>query len=620
MPDETLPNAATLVEMLRQRAEQYGDKVAFTFSYNGDDEDCHRLTYRDLDTRARAVAATLQAQGAAGERVLVLVRPGLDFIAGFFGCLYAGAVAVPVHQKLAPRLATVVPDAQAGFALATVDTRANTIAAVDGLAEGKTLRWCMIEDAAAVDPDAWVAPAVGPGTDALIQYTSGSTRSPKGVVLTHGNLMHNLTAMRETWPGDDTVVGVFWLPPHHDMGLISAILQMLSLGASGVLMSPAAFIKQPMRWLEAISRNRGTYTIAPTFAYDRCVERSTPAERAALDLSNLVTAHIGAEPVRVETLQRFTEAFAPAGFRMEMFHPAYGLAEATVGVSGAADAQPPGVRYVDRNAFGEDRIVDVTADDPAAVALVGCGRLLDGQHVVIVDPVTCAPCGPDEVGEIWIAGPSVAKGYWGRPEETAQTFGWQLASSAARSDEGPFVRSGDLGFLCGGELFIVGRVKDLITVDGHNYYPSYLEATAQECSPALASGRGAAFTVDPPGLGMVEDVVAQLVLVQEVDPEHVARADLEAVLDTVCAAITRQHGIEPHAVVLVQPLSIPTTSSGKIQRYQCRQQYLDDGLAVVAQCGGSPPQPLSLADLEAAAGMVADLEATAVAQQAFPQG
>ncbi|MEB3067946.1 fatty acyl-AMP ligase [[Mycobacterium] vasticus] len=571
MSDYDLPSETTLVDLLQRRAEQYRDKVAFSFSYNGDDEDRTQLTYGELTLKARAIASYLQQQGAAGERVLVLVRPGLDAVAAFFGCVLAGAVAVPAHQKLAPRLSSVVPDAQARFVLSTADTQANTQAAVDDLTDGQAPRWCVIADAAAADPANWVPPDIEADSVAMIQYTSGSTTEPKGVVLTHRNLLHNLEANRQSWDADDRMICVSWLPPHHDMGLIGVVLVTLYLGATTALMSPAAFIKRPMRWLEAISRERATIATAPNFAYGRCVERSTAAERAALDLSSLTTVHVGAEPVRAATLAAFADAFAPAGFKLEMFMPVYGLAEATVLVSGGSDAAVAGVRYVDRSALAQDRVVDVAPDSPTAAAVVACGR--PRQDVVIVDPATSRACGPDEVGEIWVSGPSVGQGYWRRPEETAQTFGGYLAETG----EGPFLRTGDMGFLCADELFIIGRCKDLVVVDGRNYYPHDIEFTVQDCNPALVANRGAVFTTSPG-----PDARAQLVVVQEVDRRGIGDAELGAVMEGIRDAIAQKHLLETHHVMLVAPLSIPTTSSGKIQRGQCRQQFLDGGLTVVA--------------------------------------
>lgn len=611
MHDDTALTAATLMDLLRQRAATYRDKVAFSFSYNGDGENLTQLTYEELDLRARAIASDLQQQGAAGERVLVLCRPGLDSVAGFFGCIYAGAVAVPVHERLAPRLSSVVPDAHARFALATAETQAKVKAAIDELAEGRDLRWVRTDedDEGAGRAERWAAPDLDPDAIAMVQYTSGSTTTPKGVALTHRNLIHNMESIRQVWHGDDTATSVFWLPPHHDMGLIGAILSMLYVGCTTHLMSPSSFVKRPMGWLEAISRHRATFTAAPNFAYDRCVEDSTAEERAALDLSSLSTAMNGAEPVQAATLERFAEAFAPAGFRPEAFCPVYGLAEATLLVSGGSDSALPVVERIDRTGLQADRVVDAAPGDPSAVELVGCGRPRGGQHVVIVDPVTHRPCGADEVGEIWIAGPSAGWGYWARPDETKETFAAVLPGNSS----GPFLRTGDLGFLRSGELFVTGRCKDLVVIRGGNYYPNDIERTAQDCHPVLASGRGAAFAFTP-GLGAVE----QLVVVQEVHRDRDPTVDLSDVTEAIRTAVTDRFGIEPNSVLLVQHLSIPTTSSGKIQRGQCRQQFLDGEIATVAQWR-TPSAPDDLAkarELEAAIQIAELIKAEAARQYA----
>ncbi|KAA8956427.1 fatty acyl-AMP ligase, partial [Mycobacterium sp.] len=481
------------------------------------------------------------------------------------------AIAVPVHERLAPRLRWVVPDAQPGFALATPATQPEVRAAVDILAAERPLHWCSTDTG---DADTWVMPDIDRDTAAMVQYTSGSTRSPKGVVLSHANLLHNLAAIHQAWPGDEHDIGMFWLPPHHDMGLIGAVLEMLYIGGTSVLMSPTSFIRRPMRWLEAVSRHRATVTVAPNYAYNLCVEHSTAAERAALDLSTLSTAMSGAEPVREATLRAFADAFAPAGFRPEAFLPVYGLAEATLLVSGRSDSALPTVVHVDRAALGEDRVVEAAPDDATAASVVGCGRPRGDQRIVIVDPETRLPRGPDEVGEIWIAGPSVAQGYWGRPEETEQTF----AAVVADTGEGPFLRTGDLGFLRDGELFVAGRCKDLVIIRGDHYYPNDIEDTVQSCHPALVSGRGAVFAAAPTG-----GAADQLVVVQEVDRDRIGEAELTEMVQAVQAALTQHHGIAADSVVLVAPMRIPTTSSGKIQRGLCRQQFLDRTLETLAE-------------------------------------
>jgi phthiocerol/phenolphthiocerol synthesis type-I polyketide synthase C len=573
----------TLLDLMRHRAERYRDKVAFDYSTGG--EEHSRLTYHELDIKARAIASTLQRQGAAGERVLVLCPSGLDFVAGLFGCIYAGAVAVPVHppagNRLIARVASIVADAQAGFALATTESQAELKAVMDDLADGRSLRWCAADAVIKAAAAEWVAPDVDASATAVVQYTSGSTSSPKGVVLTHRNLLHNLEAIRRAWDGDDDAIGVFWLPLHHDMGLIGGILETLYVGGTSFLMPPAAFIERPMRWLEALSRCGATITAAPNFAYELCVERSSVKERAALDLSNWSTAMCGAEPVRAATLQRFADAFGPAGFRPEAFLPVYGLAEATLLVSGGSDSAGPVVRHVDGVALREHHVVDVPLEHPAAATVVGCGPAQHGVEVVIVDPATRRPCRADEVGEIWVAGASVGRGYWVKPAETEETFSAFLSDTG----RGPFLRTGDLGFLLDGELFVAGRLKDLVIIRGRNYYPNDIEDTVQDSHPALLRGRGAAFSVTPQSSGD-----EQLVIVQEVDRQRIREVDAGMVIDAIRTAITEHHEIRAHAVVLVEPLRIPTTSSGKIQRNKCRQRFLDGAVEAFAEWRAPSPR------------------------------
>lgn len=597
------PSAHTLVDLMRRQAGRYGDKVAFRFSYNGDGEDEVQLTYRQLDLKARAIASMLRQQGAAGQRVLVFCRPGLDAIVGFFGCVYAGAVAVPVHERLAPRLSSVIPDARAGFAIAAPDTPLKVKAMVDtlvALSNGEPLRWlsAAVPVAAA---DCWVAPDTDAGATAMVQYTSGSTTAPNGVVVTHANLMHNLGAIRESWPGDDEQIAVHWLPPHHDMGLIGGVLQTIYLGYTTVLMSPAAFMKRPMAWLEAISRNRATYTVAPNFAFEICVQRSTPEERAALDLSALAVVMNGAEPVRMETMRAFADAFAPAGFRLAAFWPVYGLAEATLLVTGGSDSPLPVVRHVDRVALESDRVADSAPDAPTTVTLVGCGKARGGQQLAIVDPETHRRCGTDEVGEIWVAGASVARGYLGNLEKTERTFAVHIAETGER----PFLRTGDLGFLRDGELYITGRYKDLVVIGGANFYPNDIEVTVQGCHPAFSVGRSAAFAVTP------ELDATQLVVVQELD-WTVGEVELAQIVDAIQAALAAHHGIEADSVVLVRQRSIPITSSGKVQRGACRKLFVDRGLQTVAEW--HTPLPPALPANSTPAEMSALVNATLTAQ------
>lgn len=591
MPEETTLTARTLVELLRQQADRHGDKVAFSFCPDGDDEE-DRLTYRDLDIKARAIAANLQRQGAEGKQVLVICRPGLDGIAGIFGCFYAGAVAVPVDEHWASRrIAVIVPDARANFALATTKSQAKLRAEIDGLVDGTPLQWHDMDrpvDESAGDAENWTMPDLDPDATTLVQYTSGTTGAPKGVMLSHRNLLFDLEVGSRAWMGTQQpdhhvytspVTGVSWLPHYQQMGLVGVVIGSLYIGGTTVLMAPGSFLMRPMRWLQAISRHRAVISVAPNFAYDWCVKRSTEEERAALDLSHWSVAAIGGEPVRAETLRAFAEAFAPAGFRPEAFIPVYGLAEVTLGLSGVSESAVPVVRHIDRTALGENRVVEAAPDDPGAAAVVGCGRPRGADEVVIVDPETRQRRADSEVGEVWVSGPSVARGYWGKPDETEQTFNAHLAGG-----EGPYLRTGDLGFFHHGELFITGRCRDLITLGGYSYYPNDIEMTVQDSHPALLPGRGAVFTVIDKSTK-----ADRLVVVQEVQRHRGGDAEPADIIAAIRAAITAHHGVDADAVVLVKPMRVATTPTGKIQRGECRQQFLDGELDVVAEWQAPPP-------------------------------
>ena len=564
-------SATNLMAMLAQQADRYGDKIAFSFSPDGGAEQA-RITYRELDARARTLAADLQRRGATGRRVLLACEPGLDNAIGYFGCVYAGAIAAPMNETLS-RLKQIAIDVRADFVLATTDIQTRVRAPIDALTTDRPLQWCTIDPDPAHDGSGWVAPAIDPDDIALIQYTSGSTKSPKGVMVTHRNLLHNMEVVRRRWNGHDGDVAVWWLPQHHDMGLIGGVLEMVYVGVTTYMMAPNSFIKKPVRWLEMLSRHRATITGAPTFAYDVCVKNTTASQRAALDLSNLTHAWIGTEPVRATTLQNFAEAFAPAGFQLNGIQSAFGLAESSLLVTAMQSPEVAGARYVDRTELGRNHLVDVAADHPDAVALVGCGRVLDDMRVLIVDPETRLECSPDQVGEIWVSGPSVALGYWNRPEETARTFGATLADTG----EGPFLRTGDLGFMCAGELFVTGRWNDLVTIRDTKYYPNDIEDTVGSSDAALMPGRGAVFTVKPK-----PHADEQLVVVQEVNRASLG-SDLTGAVEAIREGVVATHGVSPHDVLLVEPMQVPTTTSGKIQRSASRKRFTDGDFTPVAE-------------------------------------
>ncbi len=559
-----------LIELLRARAAQHGPRIAFRFLSDGETED-FRLTYEELESRARAIAAALAPRAAPGARALLFYSAGLDFIAAFWGCLFAGIVAVPVfparlHRQI-PRLLAIATDSEAKFVLTTGKLRRQSEDLFKRAPELKQLHWMATDDLPAADGQEVHGSGANLETLALLQYTSGSTAAPRGVMVTHGNLLHNLACLREVFQFSSESIGVTWLPHYHDMGLIGGLLQPLYAGGEMIVMPPSSILQRPMRWLAAVTRYRATTIVAPNFAYELCVEKCSVEQRAALNLASVNVALCGAEPVRPDTLAQFAVAFAPCGFRAEAFRPAYGLAEATLIVSGHADGSAPYTPAVVAQDLQRNQIKSAGPGASGSRILVGCGGVAPGLNVKIVDPETFVPCAADRVGEIWVSGPSVAPGYWRKPEETQQVFNAHLAGG-----EGPFLRTGDLGFLDRGQLFVTGRLKDLIIIRGSNHYPQDLEHSVERSHRALRPASGASFSID-------RDGAERLVIVQEVnDP---ASLPTEDILAAIRRALAESHEVHPDAIVLIAPRSIPRTSSGKIQRYACRNAFLAGSLSVV---------------------------------------
>jgi FkbH-like protein len=567
---------ASLVDLLRWRAANQPDQHAYSF-LSHDGADTAYVSYADLDRQARTIAALLQREGLDGKRALLLYPPGLDYIAAFFGCLYAGVAAIPAYpphpahlERALPRLEAIIHDAQPGVALttATIQPLTKTLLATNRDLAG--LRWLATDMLDQCLADEWQAPWLDTSALALLQYTSGSTATPKGVMLTHANLMHNAELIHRSFTTTSDSRGVFWLPLYHDMGLIGGIVQPLYCGGATTLMSPIAFLQRPIRWLEAISRTRATISGGPNFAYDLCVRKITPEQRATLDLSSWEVAFTGAEPVRADTLERFAAAFEPYGFRRTAFYPCYGLAEATLFVTGGRVDAPPVIRRFDGASLKQHRAVAALDDGSGQRVLVGCGQSTSDQQLVIVHPEALTLCAPGQVGEIWLSGPSVAQGYWNRLDETERAFKATLAGH-----ESQFFRTGDLGFVQHGELFITGRIKDLIIIRGRNHYPQDIELTAERSHEALRPGCGAAFSVEVGG-------DERLVIVYELERQH-RNADIEEVAQTVRQAVAQQHEVQVYGVVLLRPGHIPKTSSGKIQHYACRAGFLDGTLDEVGR-------------------------------------
>jgi acyl-CoA synthetase (AMP-forming)/AMP-acid ligase II len=557
----------TLVDVLRSRAEESADELAFLFLIDGETEG-PRYNYAQLDAQARAIAVALRRVSGEQERALLVYPPGIDFVAAFFGCLYAGVLAVPVYPPrpdfLRPGtqpLAAFAADCQPAVVLGTgemlTELRA-TLAGSPALAQAHAIATDELEPALG---QAWRSPPIADEWLAMLQYTSGSTRSPRGVMISHGNLMHNEEMIHQACEHEGPGLGVLWLPPYHDMGLMGGLLQSVYHGAPCVMMSPLSLLQQPYRWLAAVSRYRADTSGGPGFAYDLCVERITPEQRKSLDLRQWSVAPIGSETIRPETLARFSAAFGECGFRPETWYPGYGLAEATMCVTGGAKAAPPCVRAFDRQALAGGSVVPQSAEQPEAIRLVGCGHTWGGQRLTIVDPATHVECGPNQVGEIWLSGRSVAKGYWHRPEETREVFQARLIGQ----ESGPMLRTGDLGFMLDGELFVTGRLKDLIIVHGRNHAPQDIEETVQAVHPALRAGCGVAIETWRNGQPRV-------VVLQEV-ARRVKDLDPAALKGEVRQAVQSRHDLHLHELVLVESGSIPKTSSGKVQRQASRIAY-----------------------------------------------
>ncbi len=559
-------SASTLIDLLQQRAAEQPGQTAYTFLR--DDSSPAAWTYADLERRTRAVAQWLSERAEPGDRALLLYPQGLEFLAGFFGCLYAGLIAAPLPlpgaRQALERLGLVVEDTGAKLLLTTAaiaaapETRALLpagvgIQATPEIETGRAEVWRR--------PDRVTEPA-------YLQYTSGSTSAPRGVMVTHRNVLHNLANIDAGFRHTSESVIVSWLPHFHDMGLIYGLLAPLYLGRPCYFMAPASFIRRPRLWLETISEYRGTHSGGPNFAYDLCVRRIPEADREGLDLGSWEVAFNGAEPVHAETLDRFARAFASCGFRRSTLYPAYGLAEASLKVSGGIKGNGPALFAARASSLARNEVAEAAADSGDVRVLVGCGAPGLETRVAIVDPETLLELPPDRVGEIWVKGPGVAVGYWNRPEETRTTFHARIADTG----EGPFLRTGDLGFLRDGELYVVGRLKDLIIVRGMNHHPADLELTARKAHPDVGASIAAAFSVESQGREGV-------VLVMEA-PRRMS-GPAEAVAQAVRQRIAEEHELRVAILVLVRKGSIPRTSSGKIQRRLCRDLYFAGRLPVL---------------------------------------
>jgi acyl-CoA synthetase (AMP-forming)/AMP-acid ligase II len=581
--------ASSINEIFRRRASHEPARTAYVYLGDGEQEEA-RVNYAELDVLARTVGATLQELHARGERALLIYPPGLDFVAAFFGCLYSGVVAIPAYpphparpEITLPRLQAILADSQAKFVLTTTPILSKVAPLFARDAELRQLRWLATDEIEHTRAGDWNETDVSPDDLAFLQYTSGSTSAPKGVMVSHRNLLANSAYIHYGFEHTPESISVTWLPAYHDMGLIDGIVQPMYGGFTGYVMPQTSFLQRPLRWLRAISRYRATHSGGPNFAYEHCVNKIRPEQRSGLDLSCWRVAYNGAEPIREETLRRFAMSFEECGFRADAFYPAYGLAEATLKVAGGRGARPPVTWKLESAPLEENLLVEAPASsDPQNVrTLVSSGRMDLGTRAIIVDPSSLTECA--RVGEVWVSGEGVAQGYWNRSELTEQTFKAHLSDTG----DGPFLRTGDLGFIKDGELFITGRLKDLIIIGGRNHYPQDIELIVEQCHPALRSGCTAAFSVELEG-------EERLVIAAEFDPRAlhpVAQSEASGAVrrlnpaeewkllkTAVLRAVSDHFGLHVHELVLLKLGGVPKTSSGKIKRQECRKAYLTGAL------------------------------------------
>ena len=561
----------TFVDRLQGIVAKQPDKGAVTFLQDGETESSC-LSYQQLQDRAKAIASELQSYHATGERALLLYQPGIEFITAFLGCLYAGVEAVPAYPPRAnrsiERLLAVVKDADAKFALTTTDLTEKIASKFEE--EGKTSLQFISTDTTQTDLAAkWYRPDIDGETLAFLQYTSGSTGKPKGVMVCQRNLLANSASINRCFEIVPEHKIVSWLPPYHDMGLIGSILQPLYVGSSLIMMPPVSFLQRPHRWLEVISRTRGTVSGGPNFAYDLCVAQVSEEQKAHLDLSSWELAFSGAEPVRSDTIKQFSEYFAECGFRASAFYPCYGMAESTLLITGGSKQAQPIFQDFNKAQLAQNKAVTDIED---GVTLVSSGRNVPNQHLAIVNPDNKQECAEGNIGEIWTKSDSVAQGYWNQTELTHYAF----AATLPNYPDVKFLRTGDLGFVKDGELFVTGRLKDLIIIRGRNYYPQDLEFTVNNAHEAIRPSCGAAFAVDLDG-------AEKLVITYEVKRTHVRKLDTATVTKAIRTAVLQNHELNPYAIVLLKTASVPKTSSGKIQRHACKAGFLAGTLNVVGE-------------------------------------
>ncbi|MGR9086847.1 MAG: aminotransferase class I/II-fold pyridoxal phosphate-dependent enzyme [Gammaproteobacteria bacterium] len=555
-----------LAELFLQRVEQGADQPVYHF-IDSENKPVRSLTYRQLGERARALAARLQAMNAKGERVILICPPGLDYMVSYWSCLLAGAIAVPAYppaigrlEKTLPRIEAIMQDCRPVIALTNVEGLAVAECLADKSSAFDSVEWLDSGSPELESAQSWQPPTIGPGDIAFLQYTSGSTSSPKGVMVSHANLLHNSFAIFKNLEGARHFVS--WLPPYHDMGLIGTIIQVVYGGGWGYFMAPTTFLRYPALWLQTISQTGATVSVAPNFGYDHCVNKISDEQIASLDLGRWRHAFSGAEPVRAATLDAFARRFAPVGFSYNAFQPCFGLAEATLQVTGGRPKNGARRLILDPGALEQRKRAEAGQSEAAGIESIACGFPVDSTEVIIVIPETRTRCTDDGIGEIWVNSPSVALGYWNRPEATEDAFHARLAGEQGKT----YLRTGDLGFIdAEGELHVTGRIKDVIVLRGRNLYPNDIELVAQSAYQG-PGGKAVAFGIALYGR---EELVV-VVEARNTNPEHAA--DLVGRVRRLLAEAPLD--LTPYAVLAVRSGAIPLTSSGKLQRHAAREQFL----------------------------------------------
>lgn len=564
----------TLPEILQTRAEYTPDNTAFIFLTDGDDQE-ERITYKELDQAARSIASQLIALNMKGERALMLYPGGLNFIKALFGCMYSGIIAVPAYpprkNRSVERLRTMVVDSGATIVMATEEIFNASNKNFLDVEDLKNLKWVLTDNNLFPGNSEKTFEKPGYEDIALLQYTSGSTGMPKGVMVVHSNIMRNCEFIRTSFSFSTKSTGVSWLPSFHDMGLVGQILQPVYTGFPSVLMAPVSFLQKPIRWMKAFSKYRGTMGGAPNFAFDLLADNTTEEEREGLDLSSIVTLYCGAEPIRKSTFTKFIDTYTRYGFKTEMLYPCYGMAETTLITSGPPALRGPVYLTVSGNALEKNKISLASETQADVRHLVGVGYPWLDTTVKIINPETLQVSKPDEIGEIWVNGTVVTKGYWNNKKVTDETFRAEL-----EGDGNQYLRTGDLGFMYEGELYITGRLKDMIILHGLNYYPQDIELIAERSHEALMPNASAAFSV-------LVDEVEKLVIVAEVKRAYLRDLDVNGISDAIRQAVSDEFELEVYAIELLRTASILKTSSGKIQRKACRQGYIEKTLEVVGE-------------------------------------